>query len=81
MKLLAILLLVILAARFVASTPRGSHRELDAIGDCSVRDVAQGINSAVTKTGDFICGLWPESAPPKDADRHRADARRPAGSS
>ena len=80
MKFLFKIALLILTARVLAGTPRGSNRELDAIGDCSLRDIASGITSAVAKAGDAMRGFWSETAPapPKAAAGHSADARHPA---
>lgn len=77
MKFLLKITLLILTARVLAGTPRGSNKELDTIGDCSLRDIAGGITSAVAKAGDAMRGLWSVTAPapPKAAARHSADAR------
>ena len=83
MKFLFKIALLILTARVLAGTPRGGNKEVDAIGDFSLRDIASGINSAVAKAEDAVRGLWsdPAPAPPKGVARHSAGARRPAGSS
>lgn len=80
MKFLLKITLLILTAKVLAGTPRGSSKELDTIGDCSLRDIASGITSAVAKAGDAMRGFWSEAAPapPKVVARHNASARRPA---
>ena len=82
MKFLFKIALLILTARVLAGTPRGSNKDIDAIGDFSLREIAIGVTSAVAKAEDAVRGLWsePASAPPKLVARHNAGARSPAGS-
>jgi hypothetical protein len=81
-KFLFKIALLILTARVLAGTPRGSNKEIDAIGDFSLRDIASGVNSAVVKAEGVVRGFWSEqsSAAPKAAARHSTGARRPANS-
>lgn len=78
MKFLFKITLLILTARVLAGTPRGSNKELDTIGDFSLRDIASGITSAVLKAGDAMRGLLsePAPAPPKAVAGHSAGVRR-----
>ena len=80
MKFVFKIAMLILTARVLAGTPRGSNKDLDAVGDFSLRDIASGITCAVAKTGDAVHGLWSEAAPapPKVVARHSAGARRQA---
>lgn len=77
MKFLFKITLLILTARVLAGTPRGSNKDIDTIGDFSLRDIASGITSAVAKAGDAMHGLWSEHAParPKAVAGHSAGAR------
>lgn len=79
MKFLLKITILILAARVLAGTPRGSNKEVDAVGDFSVREIAVGISSAVEKAEVAVRGLWtePSAAPPKVVARHNASAPRP----
>jgi hypothetical protein len=79
MKFLCKIALLILTARVLAGTPRGSNKDLDTLGDFSLRDIAGGITSAVAKAGNAVRGLWePAPAPPKAVALHSAGARHPA---
>lgn len=81
-KFLFKIALLILTARVLAGTPRGSSKEIDAIGDFSLRDIARGVTSAVAKAEGAVLGFWQDSTPaaPKAAARHSTGARRPANS-
>lgn len=79
MKFLFKIALLILTARVLAGTPRGSNKDIDAIGDFSLRDIASGVNSAVVKAEGAVRGFWSEQSP-KVAARHGTSARRPANS-
>ena len=75
MKTLLKLALIVLAARVLAGTPRGSNQEIDAINDCTVRDIAGGIMCAVNRAEEGLRGLWSEpEAPPPKGGRHRVAA-------
>ena len=82
MKFLFKIGILILAARVLSGTPRGSNKEVDAVGDFSVREIAIGVTSAVEKAEGAVRGLWVEQspAPPKAVARHSTGARRPADS-
>ncbi len=82
MRFLCKIALLILAARVLAGTPEGSNKDLDAVGNFSLRDLAGGITFAVAKAGDAVRGLWsePEAAPPKAVVHHSPGARLPADS-
>lgn len=82
MKFLFKIALLILTARVLAGTPRGSIKEIDAIGDFSMRDIACGVTSAVAKAEGAVRGFWsePSLAAPKADARHSTGARRPANS-
>src|SRR6476659_6908874 len=81
-KFLFKIALVILAARVLAGTPRGSNHDIDAVGDFSLREIACGITSAVAKAEDAVCEFWrkPEDAPAKDAWHHDKDGHHQANS-
>lgn len=80
MNLLAKIALLILTAKVLAGTPRGTNKDIDAIGDFSLRDIAHGISVAATKVEEAVVGLWTEPVRPKVAFRRPAGVHRPADS-
>lgn len=82
MKFLLKIALLILAARLLAGTPRGSNADLDAIGDFSVRQIAEGITAAVSKVQRSVSAFWAGQppVPPRGASLSAAGEPRPEGS-
>ena len=79
MKFLFKIAIIILTARVLAGTPRGGNREVDAIGDFSLRDVAHTISATFDKVESAVAGWWSQPAPqtPKVATNRRAAVRHP----
>lgn len=78
MKFLIKIAIVILIARVLASTPRGTSRHLDTICDLRLRDVASEISASASSFGNSVKVWWTNSAPPKVALNRGTNARRPA---
>ncbi len=79
MKFLIKIALVILTAKVLASTPRGTSHHLDTIADLKLRDVAVEISSSATSIGNTVSDWWSNSATPKVAAHRGTSARHPAG--
>ena len=69
--------IIILTARVLAGSPRGGSREVDAIGDLTVRDMARGISSAFDKVETAVVNWWQK--PAGDKEEH-PQPRRPTRS-
>ncbi len=76
MKFLIKIAVVILTARVLASTPRGTNRHLDTVADLRLRDVATEISTSVTSFSSTVSGWWSSSATPKVVAHRGTNARR-----
>ncbi len=79
MKFIIKIALVILAAKVLASTPRGTSHHLDIVGDLKLRDVATELSTSVTNISGTVSDWWSISATPKVAVHRRTNARHPEG--
>lgn len=75
MKFLIKIALVILTARVLASTPRGTSHHLDTIGDLKLRDVAAEISTSVSSIGSTVSAWWSHSATPRVVAHRGTSAR------
>jgi hypothetical protein len=78
MKFLLKIAVLVVTARVLAGTPRGSSREIDAVGDVTLRDVAREISSLVTKAETVVTDAWSKPVQPKAVSRRGTNVRRPA---
>ncbi len=79
MKFLIKIAIVILIARVLASTPRGTSRHLDTIADLKLRDVAVEISTSVASIGSTVSGWWSNSATPRVVGHRGTNVRHPEG--
>jgi hypothetical protein len=75
MKLLCKLILLVLAAKLLASPPKEDHGVLGQISSLTVHDVACGINNAWTGVETWISGVWTSQMAPAKAADHRGTAK------
>ena len=78
MKFLFKIAILVVTARVLAGSPRGSNRDIDAVGDVTLRDVAREISTLFTKAEIVVSDAWSKPAPPKALAHRGTNARRPA---
>ena len=80
MKLLCKLVLLVLAAKLLASPPKADPGVLNHVAGLTIKDVATGINDAWTGAEAWISGLWnSQTTPAKASSRHGKGAHHPVG--
>jgi hypothetical protein len=81
MKLLFRIALIALAAKLFMALPQGSSKELDKVGNLTVRDMAAGVSSVCNKIERKVSEAFSDATSGSKArPAHAAIGHRPAGS-
>jgi hypothetical protein len=72
MKLLCKLVLLVLAAKFLASPPKAGNGLANQVGSLTLHDVACSINAAWTNVETWASGVWTSQTAPAKTGGHRA---------
>ena len=79
MKFLFKLAIIAIAAKLFISLPRGSSKELDKVGDLTVRDMAEHVAAAFSKVEKTVSGAFADEATEAKGHAGRASVARHQG--